>query len=115
MTTFQTWSYRQPYLIRISPNVSGATGGHACAGGGGGSRGDGGGVAGREGGADGLSAGAELGAGAGASACLPARSPRIGPLSFMWACPIYRSNSWAFALRFYGGPAQHQGPAGPHR
>jgi hypothetical protein len=40
--------------------------------------------------------GAELGAGA---AWLPARSSRIGLRNFMWACPIYRSNSSLLAWR----------------
>jgi hypothetical protein len=91
--------HRQPYLMRISLNVGGGTGGHACAGGGGGVGRDGGGAAGR--GAGATVAGAELGGGgvAGASACLPARSCRIGTLSFMCACPIYRSNSSLLAWR----------------
>jgi hypothetical protein len=91
-------------------NVGGGTGGHACAGGGGGVGRDGGGVAGRGvgvtavggvlgvgAGADARGAGTELGAGAGPSACLPARSWRIGALSFVWAWLMYRSNSSAFA------------------
>jgi hypothetical protein len=85
------------YLIRKSLRVGAGTGGQACAGGAG--RGDGGGVVGR--GAGATVAGAELGtgAGAGASTCLPARSCRIGTLSFMWACPTYRSNSSLLAWR----------------
>ncbi len=59
----------------MSLNVGGGTGGHACAGGGGGRRPqDGGSVADRGSGA--TVAGVELGVGA--SACLPARSSRIG-------------------------------------
>jgi len=74
-------------------NVGGGTSGHACAGGGGGVGRDGGGAVGR--GAGATVAGAELGPGAdaGTSAWLPERSCRIGTLSFMWACPMYRSNS----------------------
>jgi hypothetical protein len=102
--------YRSPsYLARISLNVGGGTGGHACAGGGGGDtgRGGGGGVAGRGGGADGLDGGTGLDgvdniegiADVGTSACLPARSSRICFRSFMCACPMYRSNSSALAWR----------------
>ena len=70
------------YLIRMSLNVGGGIGGHACVGDDGGAgRGDRGGVAGRGDGA--TIAGAELGLGAGASASLPARSSRIGPRNFM--------------------------------
>jgi hypothetical protein len=88
---------RVPYLIRRSLNVGGCAGGHACVGGGEGVGRDGGGVAGR--GAGATVAGAELGAGAVASTCLPARSCRIGTLSFVWACPTYRSNSSLLAWR----------------
>jgi hypothetical protein len=104
---------RPPYLIRTSLNVGGGTGGHACAGGGGGAgRGDRGGAAGRWAGAV---AGAELGAGAGASLRLTARC--IGALSFIWACPIYRSNSWSSAWRrgplsTIGSPSVFR-PSGP--
>ncbi len=59
----------RPYLIRISLNVGGGAGGHACAGGGGGvGCDDGGGAALCGTGPAGLGAGAELGPGAGPSA-----------------------------------------------
>jgi len=78
-----------PYLNRRSLKVGGCAGGQgsACPGGGGGAgRGDCGEGAGR--GAGATVTGAELGAGAGASACLPARSCRIGTRSFIWAWPM---------------------------
>jgi hypothetical protein len=68
---------------------------------GGGGGADRGGVdAGAGAGAAGVGAGAIAAGAAGFSTTAsPLRSSRIGTLIFMWACPIYRSHSWAFAWR----------------